>query len=178
MSAMDHLPTHRGSPHSSRHSMPPSRQPHRELGERANFAVDRDRAAVLLGYDLIADRQAKPRALASRLGREERLEQFVPVFRRNADTIVTNPNLDAFAKVARRDLKDRAETAIAPKATLAGGIEAIAYQVKKHASQFLRHRLNGCEIAVQLALQRYVEALILSPSTVIGEVQRLLDERV
>ena len=54
--------------------MPASRQPHRELGEVADFAIDRDGAAVLLGYDLVADRQPKPGALAGWLGREERLE--------------------------------------------------------------------------------------------------------
>src|SRR5205814_2191233 len=42
---------------SLRQPMPASRQPHRELGEVADFAVDRDRAAVLLGYDLVAYRQ-------------------------------------------------------------------------------------------------------------------------
>jgi hypothetical protein len=41
---------------SLRHSMLASRQPHRELGKVADFAVDRDGAAMLLGYDLIADR--------------------------------------------------------------------------------------------------------------------------
>ena len=59
--------------------MSASRQPHRELGEVTDLAIDRDRAAVLLGTDLVADRQPKPGALAGRLGREERLEQLVPV---------------------------------------------------------------------------------------------------
>ena len=69
--------------------MSASRQPHRELGEVTDFAIDRDGAAVLLGYDLVADRQSKPGALAGRLGREERLEQLVPVFQGNTDAIVT-----------------------------------------------------------------------------------------
>src|SRR5215472_8280608 len=60
------LPT---SPHL--HRMSASRQPHRELGEVTDFAIDRDGAAVLLGDDLVADRQPKPGALAGRLGREE-----------------------------------------------------------------------------------------------------------
>ena len=57
--------------------MSASRQSHRELGEVADFAIDRDGAAVLLRYDLVADRQPKPSALAGWLGREERLEQFI-----------------------------------------------------------------------------------------------------
>ena len=40
----------------SRYPMPPARQPHRELSEVADFAVDRDGATVLLGHDLVADR--------------------------------------------------------------------------------------------------------------------------
>jgi hypothetical protein len=57
--------------------MPTSRQPHRELGEVADFALDGDRAAVLLGYDRVAYRQAKPGAFARRLGCEEGLEQLL-----------------------------------------------------------------------------------------------------
>ena len=71
------------------------------------------RAAVLLRYDLVADRQPKPGALAGRLGREERLEQLIPVFRRNADAIVAHPDLNAFAELAGRDLQCRAESAVA-----------------------------------------------------------------
>src|SRR6516162_4410966 len=106
--------------------MPPARQPHRELGEVTDFAIDRDGAAVLLGYDLVADRQSKPGALAGRLGREERLEQLVPVFRGNTDAIVSHPDLDAFAKLAGRKLQCRAVSSVALAAPLVGGIEAVA----------------------------------------------------
>ena len=78
---------------------------HRELGEVADHAVDCDGAAVLLRYDLIADRQPKPRALAGWLGREERLEQPLPVFRQNADAIVAHADFDAFAELAGCDLQ-------------------------------------------------------------------------
>src|SRR6516225_4534554 len=115
--------------------MPASRQPHRELGEVADFAVDRDSAAVLLRYDLVADRQPKPGALAGRLGREERLEQLIPVFRRNTDAVVTHPHLDAFAELAGRDLQCRAVSAATLAATLVSGIEAVGYEVEEHASQ-------------------------------------------
>jgi hypothetical protein len=106
--------------------MPASRQPHRELGEVADLAIERDRTAVLLGYDLVAYRQAKPGALASRLGREERPKQLVPVFRRNTDAIVAHPYLDAFAEFAGRDSQCRAVASVALTAALVGGIEAIA----------------------------------------------------
>ena len=71
--------------------MPASRQPRRELGEVTDFAIDRDRAAVLLCHDLVAYRQAKSRTFAGRLGREERLEQFLAVLRRIPNAIVTHP---------------------------------------------------------------------------------------
>ena len=132
--------------------MPASRQAHREFGEVTNFAVDRDGAAVLLGYNLVADRQPKPSALAGRLCREERLKQFIPVFYRNTDAIVTHPNLDAFAKLAGRDLQCWALSAVAPAATLVSGVEAIAYKIKEHASQLLRHNVNGSEITIEVAL--------------------------
>jgi hypothetical protein len=54
--------------------MSASRQPHRELGEVADLAVDRDRAAVLLRYNLVAYRQAKSCPFDSRFGCEEGLE--------------------------------------------------------------------------------------------------------
>jgi hypothetical protein len=57
--------------------LPPPRQADREFGELAKRTVDLDRSAMLLRDDVIADRKAEAGALAGRLGREERLEQFV-----------------------------------------------------------------------------------------------------
>src|SRR6516165_9528979 len=123
--------------------MSASRQPHRELGEVTDFAIDRDRAAVLLRYDLVADRQSKPGALAGRLGREEGLEQLVPVFRRNTDAIVAHPDLDASVELAGRDLQCRAVSSVALAAALVSGIEAVADEVEEHARELLRHDVNG-----------------------------------
>src|SRR5215471_17408110 len=158
--------------------MSASRQPYRELGEVTDFAIDRDRAAVLLRDDLVADRQPKPGALAGRLGREERLEQLVPVFRRNTDAIVTHPDLDALAELAGRDLQCWAVSSVALAAPLVGGIEAVADEVEEHASQLLRHDVNRREIAVEVVLQRDVEVRILRTGPVIGKVQGFLGERV
>src|SRR5579864_2314617 len=101
-----------------------SRQPHRELGEVPDFAVDRDRAAVLQGHDLVADRQAKPGTLAGRLSGEERLEQLLPVFGRNADAVVAHHDLDGVLQIPRYDLQDRTERVVARVATLVGGIKS------------------------------------------------------
>src|SRR6516225_5706565 len=144
--------------------MSASRQPHRELGEVTDFAIDRDSAAVLLRYDLVADRQPKPGALAGRLGREERLEQLVPVFQGNTDAIVTHPDLHAFTELAGRDLQCRAVSSVALAAPLVSGIEAIAYEVEEHAGQLLRHDVNRCQIAVEVVLQRDVDVRFLRTS--------------
>src|SRR5262249_479607 len=58
------------------------------------------------------------------------------------------------------------------------GVESIAYEVKEHGSQLLRHDVKWCEIAIEVALQCDVEARILRTCTVIGEIQGLVDERV
>src|SRR5215469_4511683 len=112
--------------------MPASRQPYRELGELADFAVNRDRAAMLQGYDLVADRQAEPGALAGRLGGEERLEQLLPMFPGNADAVVAHPNLDGITHFTSRDLQDRAIRAVSLAAPLVGGIEAIADEIQEY----------------------------------------------
>src|SRR6516162_6033720 len=166
------------SSRSSGHCMSASRQPHRELGEVTDFAIDLDGAAVLLRYDLVADRQPKPSALAGRLGREERLEQLVPVFRRNTDAIVAHPDLDAFAELAGCDLQCRTVSSVALAAPLVSGIEAVADEVEEHAGQLLRHDVNRCEIAVEVALQRDVEVRILRAGSVISQIQGFLGERV
>src|SRR6516225_8173790 len=173
-----HIATQPASSDSSLYRMSASRQPYREFGEVTDFAIDRDGAAMLLGYDVVTYRQSKPGALAGRLGREERLEQLVPVFRRNADTIVTHPDLDAFAELAGRDLQCRAVSSVALAAPLIGGIEAIAYEIEEYASQLLRHDVNRCELAVEVVLQRDVEVRILRTGPVIGKVQGFLGERV
>src|SRR5215469_11968968 len=51
-------------------------QSNRELREIADLAVDSNRTAMLLGLDVVADREAKAGAFASRLGREEWLKEL------------------------------------------------------------------------------------------------------
>ena len=85
-----------------------ARQADGKFGEFAGFAVDRDRAAVLLRDDVVADRQAEPGSLPGRLGREKRLKQLVPDLRRNPGAIVAHPDLDHLAEIAGRHLEGRA----------------------------------------------------------------------
>jgi hypothetical protein len=56
-----------------------ARQSQDELGKLADLAVDFNRAAVLLGDNVIADREAEAGPLAGRFCREERLKQPFPM---------------------------------------------------------------------------------------------------
>src|SRR5215472_15051754 len=94
------------------HPMMAPRQADRELGECINLTVDCDRAAMLLGDDVVADREAEPRTFPGRFRSEERLKKTVAVFRRDAGAIVAHPDLDGLTEIARRDLQYRAERVI------------------------------------------------------------------
>ena len=61
---------------------------------------------------------------------------------------------------------------------LVRGIEAVAEQVQQHPGDVLRVDLDRRDPVAEVAFQRDVETLILRARAVIGEVQRLLDQRV
>jgi hypothetical protein len=71
-----------------------ARQPDSEFSELPDPAIDGDRAAMLLGHDVVADREAEPGPLAGRLCREKRLKQLVLDLRGNACTVVPYRDLD------------------------------------------------------------------------------------
>src|SRR5215467_11109685 len=154
------------------------RQADRELGKCASLAVDCDRAAMLLGDDVVADRKAEAGALSRRFRREERLKKMVAIFGRDASAIVAHPDLDGLAEIARRDLQHRTERAARVAALFGSGVEAIADQVQQDPGYVLRHDLDRRKLPIEVAFHRDVEALILGPGAMIGEVERLFDERV
>ena len=78
-----------------------------EFGERTGFAVDADRPTMLLGYNIVADRQSEPGTFPGRLGRKERLEQLVPDLGRDTDPIVAHPYFDGLAALSGRDCQNR-----------------------------------------------------------------------
>src|SRR6516164_1866773 len=107
-----------------------ARQAYRELGEFAGFAVDLDRAAVLLRDDVVADREAQSGALAGRLGREKRLKQLVPDFGRDTGAVVAHPDFDRLVQIAGRHLEGRAIAGLAIAAgALGGSVKAVADEV-------------------------------------------------
>src|SRR5262249_22139594 len=70
----------------------------------------------------------------------------------------------------------RAGVAILP--AFLRSIKAISEQVEKHARDVLGNQLDGTKIGVEVALDRNVEFPILCASAMIGEVERLFDQRV
>ena len=122
---------------------PAARQAYGELGEGPRLALDLDRAAMLLGDDVVADRQAEPRPFAGWLGREKGLEQLGADLGLNARPVVAHPDLDRLAEIARRDPERRSVAAIgSAQMALPGGVKAVAKQVEEDTGDVLRHDLD------------------------------------
>src|SRR5262249_53161901 len=83
------------------------RQHQLELGADAHGGIHGDLPAVLLD-DLVGDRQAEPRALADRLGREERIEDLGQDIGRYALAVVLDFHRDVLVALAVRGERDRA----------------------------------------------------------------------
>ena len=62
---------------------------------------------MLLDDDVVADRQAKSRALAGGLGREERIEHLFLHLGRNAGAVVADRDFDPVAEILGRRSKGR-----------------------------------------------------------------------
>jgi hypothetical protein len=100
---------------------------------------------MLLGHDVIADRETEAGALASRLGREKRLEELIPDLRRDTNAIVADADLNGVAKIPRRDRQRGVEIAVSGLLlTLGGGIKikSVAEEVEADPSNVLRDNLN------------------------------------
>src|SRR4029077_18200322 len=106
-----------------------ARQADREFGELAQPTGNFDCPAMLLRDDVPADRETEAGALPGRLGREERLEQFVTDFRCDAGAVVTHADLDGIGEVAAGHSERRVEVKFV--ATLVGSVEPVAEQVQK-----------------------------------------------
>jgi hypothetical protein len=105
----------------------PTGQSDSELSVLADPAVDLDRAAVLLGYDVVADGEAQTGSFSGGLRREERLKEFVFDLGSNSSAIVTNADFNSIPEIPRRHLQSRLEIRIASVPLVFGGrIEAVA----------------------------------------------------
>src|SRR5215469_15098889 len=134
---------------------------------------------MLLGHDVVADREAKAGSLASRLGREKRLEQLVLDLRRDTDAVVADADLHGIAQIARRYLQHGIKFRVAclPLA-FGGGIKSVAEEVETDPRDVLRHEFDRSDRVGVIALKRDVETLILGAAPVIGEIEGFLDQGV
>src|SRR4029077_12420972 len=150
-----------------------------ELGELSGFGIDLYRPGMLLDDDVVTDREPKPRTFARWFGRKERIEHLVPDLRRNPNTIVTYPDLYAVAEAFGRS-RDGGLKAIAALLSLALGcrVEAVRDEVEQDAGDLLWKSIDLAGRRVEGSLQGDIEALLLGPGAVIGEIKAFLDEGV
>src|SRR5215467_1804320 len=134
---------------------------------------------MLLGHNVVADRKSEARPIAGRLGGEEWLKQLVFDFRWNANAVIADVDFNGIAQIPCRHLQGRLELWVAPLLLAFGScIEAIAEKVETDAGDVLGDEFDRSYGLGEISFQRDVEARILRPATVIGEVQCLLDQTV
>ena len=156
-----------------------ARQDNPDFGELAGLRLDLDRAAMLLDDDVVADREAKPGTFSGRLGREERIEHLLLHLGRNAGAVVADPDFHAVAKVLGRGGKGRlVVAAIGFCFALGRRIKAIGNQIEQNPRDVLREHIDLAGGRIEGPLQGDVEALLLGPRAVVGEIEALLDEGV
>ena len=156
-----------------------ARQNDPDFGELAGLRIDLDRAAMLLDDDVVTDREAKPGAFSRWFCREERIEHLLLHLGWNAGAIVANPDFHAVAKVLGGGSQGRlVVAAIGFRFALGRRIEAVRDKVQQRPCDVLREHVGFTSGGIQRSFQGDVEALLLGPRPVIGEVEAFLDERV
>jgi hypothetical protein len=58
---------------------------------------------MLLGHDIVADREAEAGAFAGRLSREERLKKLIPDLGWYTDAVVSDADFNCIAKISGRN---------------------------------------------------------------------------
>src|SRR5215472_12711006 len=134
---------------------------------------------MLFGDNVVANRKAEARPFAAGLCGEERLKEIVFDLRWNANAVVADVDFNRIAQIARRHLQGRLELRVAPLFLAFGSsIEAIIEQVETDAGDVLGDEFDRSYGLGEISFQCDVEARILGAATVMGEVQRLLDQAV
>src|SRR5215471_9757467 len=134
---------------------------------------------MLLHDDVVSDGQAEASTLTSRLCREEGIEHLVPDLGRNAGAVVANRDLYAVAEVLCRSRKSGFKAfAVVLLFTFSRRIEAVGDQIQESPRDFLRVHIDLTGGRIKEPLHIDLEALLLCASTMIGEIEALLDECV
>ena len=118
---------------------------------------------MLLGDDVVGDRQAEAGALAGGLGGKEWLEQFIPDVGRNTGAVVPHTNFHHLARIACRDLQHRREPSVsAITRSPRGRVEPVAEDVQEHPCHVLRIDLNWGDAFAEVAFDDY-RKMVSSP---------------
>ena len=131
---------------------------------------------MLLDDDVVTYRQAEAGTLSRWFGREEGIEHFFPHLGRNSGAVVADADLDLVTEVLGRGSERwLAVASVRLGFALRGGVEAVGNEVKERPRDLLREQIDLASSRVKGPLQGDIEALLLSPSPVIGEIEALLD---
>src|SRR3974390_1656429 len=156
-----------------------ARQNDPKLGEFAGLCVNLDRPRMLLHDDVVTDGEAKPRAFSGRFSGEERGEQLLLHLRRNTRAIVADTDFHPVAEILGRCGQGRLLlAAIALGFALRRRIEAVRDQVQQNPGDVLWEHVGFTGGRIEGSLQGDVEARLLGPRPVIGEIEALLDQPI
>ena len=134
---------------------------------------------MLLDDDVVTDGQAEPSPFTGRFGRKERVEQLFLHLRRDTGAVVAYPDFDPVAEVLGRRSKRRLVVAsICLRFTLGRRIEAVGDQVEQRPRDLLREQIDLASGRVKGPLKGDIEALLLGPRPVIGEIEALIDQGI
>ena len=134
---------------------------------------------MLLDDDVMADGEPEAGAFSRWLGREKRIEHLVFHVGWYAGAVVAYPDLDAVTAVLRCGTQRRFIGVIVRQyLALRRRIEAVRNQVEKHPGDFLRESVSLAGGRIKGPLQGDIEAVLLGPGAVIGEIKAFFDDGI
>src|SRR5262245_54771475 len=134
---------------------------------------------MLLDDNVVGHREAEARPFPGWLRGEKGIEHLLLYFRRNADAVVANTDLYRLAEVPRECAEDWLKAFIS-RLDLAPvrGIEAVGDQVEQRPSDLLRIQFDRPRVGIEVSPQRDCKAGLLRSSTMICEIEAVLDDGV
>ena len=107
------------------------------------------------------------------------IEQLLLHLRGDTGAVVADSDLDAVTEVlGRRSQRGLVVASICLRFTLRRRVEAVGDQVEQRPRDLLREQIDLASGRIKGPLQGDIEALLLGPRSVIGEIEALLDEGV
>ena len=134
---------------------------------------------MLLDDDVVTNGQAEPSPFTGRLGRKEWVEQLLLHLGWDAGAVVADPDFDPVTEVLGRGGKRRLVAAtIRFGFALCRRVEAVGDEVEQRPRNLLREQINLASGRVKGPFEGDIEALLLGPCPVIGEIEAFLDESI